>query len=82
MRAVAATGGARSSITGHATVYSQTCCPPIDPPITRASLSIPNRSVSSRCCARTSSLMVSIGNLAIGCGARVFCGDYDKSLPK
>ncbi len=53
----------------------------MEPPTTSARLSSPNFSVTSLCCARTSSPMRTCGKFAIPAGAGVLCGDVERPLP-
>lgn len=52
----------------------------MDQPVTSSSRSIPYRSVSSRCWARTSSPMVTFGNAPALNGGGVLLGEDEKPL--
>src|SRR5262249_17230146 len=57
---------------------STCCCAPMDPPTTSAKLFSPNCSVTSFCCARTSSPMRTRGKFAMPADADVLCGEDER----
>ena len=60
LRAVVASGMAARIRSGWCAAHSSTCIPPIEPPTTHSSRSMPRWSIS-RSCARTMSPMVTTG---------------------
>ena len=69
------------TISGWLTAHWNVCPAPIDQPVTQASRSMPNCSVTRRYCASTLSRTVTCGKRARSYGGGVLLGELDNPLP-